>query len=277
MPDYLSKIYDWNRQDLTDQYDELPLWSSDAGRLLLNNFPIGQFSNYLDVGCGTGFPLIDISQRLGNRCTSYGIDPWNKAIKRAQFKIDMLELSENIKLIDGNASNLSFPSDFFDLITSNFGINNFDNPTAVLNECQRVLKPGASFCLTTNLKGNFEEFYEIFNNTLSELEMIKYQPLLEKHIDHRGTIDTHSSLLNKAGFTIKNQLESRFVMRYYDGSAFLNHSVIASGFFDSWRAMIEPSDRPVFFTRLEKNLNRYAEEKGEFRVSIPIVYFECVK
>lgn len=274
---YYEKTFDWNRDDLVSQYDELPLWSSPFGLLLLDNIPLGKYKNYLDVAFGTGFPLIEISQRLGPSCKSYGIDPWSRALNRTQFKIDTLGL-ENIQLIESVASKIPFPDDYFDLMTSNLGINNFNNPLEDLLECNRVIKYDAPFCLTTNLIGHFQEFYDIYIQTLIEIGTYdKHKFDLEKHISHRGTIDSHCSILVKAGFEIKRVIESLYTMRYLNGSAFLNHSFISGGFLDSWRNMLDESERPQFFNRLELNLNKLSESKGELKLTIPMAYIECFK
>jgi arsenite methyltransferase len=274
---YLNKTYDWSKDDLVSQYDELSLWSSQFGLLLMDNFPLGRYENYLDVACGTGFPLIDIAQRLGAECKSYGVDPWVAAVKRARSKIETLGLF-NVKIIEGSASQMSFPDNHFDLITSNLGINNFSDPFAVLTECNRVLKQGASLCITTNLTGHFQEFYDIYGRTLEELDLFeKYCSKLIEHINHRGTVESISSLLKKAGFTIKEVIDSRFAFRYLDGTSFLNHSFIMSAFMESWRSIIDENERVPFFTKLEENLNRYAELNDGLEVTVPAVYIECEK
>ncbi len=114
MDTYLDRKLDYLQSDITNAYDELPMWSSAFGLLLLDNFPIGEYSNYLDIGCATGFPLIDIAQRLGNKCNSVGIDPWTEAVKRAKRKIDTLQL-DSITIIEGDASIIDYPDNFFDL------------------------------------------------------------------------------------------------------------------------------------------------------------------
>ena len=87
MGNYLDREIDYLRAEITNIYDEMPLWSSPFGLLLLDNFPLGEYANYLDIGCGTGFPLLEIAQRLGENCKSTGIDPWTEAVKRVKNKI----------------------------------------------------------------------------------------------------------------------------------------------------------------------------------------------
>lgn len=277
MMNYLTQILDWQNEDVVNQYDELPLWSSPFGILLMDNFPIGNYEKYLDIGCGTGFPLIDISQRLGNKCKAYGIDPWHAAINRARTKIKTIGLT-NIELLEEDASILPFQNESFDLVTSNLRINNFEKPLAILKECYRVMKTGASFCTTTNLNGTFQEFYDVFEETLTDIGLAsKYASKYSTHVNHRGTISSMRQLFEKSGFKIVKQIESSYQMRFLNGSAFLNYSVVIVGFIYPWRSMFDERDKEVFFESFEKKLNEYSERKGELKLTIPMAYFECKK
>lgn len=275
MDNYLKKTFDWNNEDLVSQYDELPLWSSPFGLMLLDNVPLRKYSTYIDIGCGTGFPLIDISQKIGSGCHCVGIDPWERALGRVKAKIKAIGLT-NVDVVHGSAEKIPFPDMHFELMTSNLGINNFDNVNSVLTECHRVIKPDAPFCLTTNIVGHFKEFFEIFMVTMSELNVgNKCKELFEHHVAHRGTAASHNESLCNAGFTIRKQITAAFCMRFLDGTSFLNHSVIASGFLPAWKQIVANEHPKQFFNRLEHNLNEYARSRGELVLSVPMVYFEC--
>lgn len=276
MENYLIRKLDWQEENITNHYDELPLWSSPFGLLLLDNFPIGNYTKYLDIGFGTGFPLIDIAQRLGSNCQAFGIDPWKAGYKRTKTKLELLGI-ENVHLINGDASQLPFSDNQFDLITSNLGINNFENPLQVLTECHRVLKPGGSICLTTNLAGTFAEFYNIYDKTIGELGMEQYRTKFNEHVQHRGTEKSVIHLLKSSGFQPKTCKQSTYQMRFLNGTAFLNYSYTILGFIDSWKTMFDPKDKVAFFDRLESNLNDYSIIKGELSLSIPVLYIDCIK
>ena len=276
MTNYLNKKIDYLQSDITNTCDELPLWSSAFGLLLLDNFPIGEYSNYLDIGCATGFPLIEIAQRLGNKCTTVGMDPWAEAVKRTATKIKTLKL-ENISVIEGDASIVPFPNQHFDLITSNLGINNFECPAKVVSECHRVLKQNGSLCLTTNLTGTFTEFYKVYRETLYELGFEKYLAPFEEHVKHRGTEASVTELLDNHDFKIKNSIRSTYTMRFLNGSTFLNHSFIIMAFLGSWKKMFDEKDKQIFFEAFEKNLNALSRSRGELKLTVPMLYLECVK
>ena len=44
--------------------DELPLWSAPFGLRLLESVPLAPGATVLDVGCGTGFPLLELAHRV---------------------------------------------------------------------------------------------------------------------------------------------------------------------------------------------------------------------
>src|SRR5436190_22834692 len=122
---FLTFDPDFSSPQILTPYDELPLWSAMFGLLLLDEVPIGGVTNALDVGCGAGFPLIELAERLGPRAHVHGIDPWNAGLARAAEKIAG-RATPNVTLHEGSASAMPFAGATFDLIVSNLGVNNFD-------------------------------------------------------------------------------------------------------------------------------------------------------
>mgnify|MGYP000446548136 CR=1 FL=1 len=276
MPDYLDKNLDWTHPAFVAIYDELPLWSAIFGHLLLEHIQIRPHLRVLDVGCGTGFPLLELAQRLGATCQVYGIDPWEAALNRVRQKAELLDI-RNVEVRQGDAAAMPFQDGTFDLIVSNLGINNFENAAAALAECSRVAKPGARIALTTNLRGHMDEFYEVFETSLQELGKTAALDRLTKHIHHRTTLEETSQLLEGAGFEVARIHRDSFSMRFVDGSTMLRHSFIRIGFLDAWREVAGASDEREVFARIEENLNRLAGQQGELRLTIPTAYIEGEK
>jgi len=276
MQDYLTFQVDFNAPDMVSTYDELPLWSAMFGLLLLRHMPLKPHLTVLDVGCGTGFPLFELAQRLGSTCKVYGIDPWEAALHRARVKARVWNI-HNVDLRLGTAEAMPFPNGQFDVIVSNLGVNNFSNPEAVLVECWRVAKPSAQLVLTTNLRGHMTEFYEVFASTLYDLGKQKAVEALESHVEHRSTLEGITALFSQTGFRVTKVYEEAASMRFVDGSTFLRHSFIKLGFLDGWRSVVDAGEQEVVFVQLEANLNRLAEARGELTLTIPIAYVEAEK
>lgn len=123
--------------------------------------------NVLDVGCGLGFPLVELSQRLGKSCQCFGIDPWTTAIERAREKTHAWGIG-NIEFYEGVAEDMPFENELFDVVFSNNGLNNVDDDAKSMQEIARVMKPNGQLVLTFNLEETFAEFYTAFENVLRQ-------------------------------------------------------------------------------------------------------------
>jgi ubiquinone/menaquinone biosynthesis C-methylase UbiE len=276
MKDYLDFSEDYHTAQFVLSYDELPLWSAMFGLPLLEHIPLRANSCLLDIGCGTGFPLLELAQRLGPSCRAYGVDPWGQGLLRAREKARQWRV-ENAWLIRGDGARLPFQNGWCDLVVANLGINNFDDPQAVFNECWRITRPAARLVLTTNPKGHMAEFYEVYSSVLVELGNRRALQALQKHLDHRVPVERIQAWLGNAGFRLDHLYEEQATMRFLDGSAFLRHYFIQIGFLDGWKGILQPEEVSETFSRLEDRLNLLAGQHGELAVTIPLVYLDAVK
>lgn len=194
MTEYLSYKFD-DTPDLVETFDEVPLWSASFGLLLLKHLELKPNLTVIDIGSGAGFPLMELAERLGKSGKLYGLDPWKNASEQVRRKIKNYGLS-NVEIIESSAEQIPFNDDLIDLIVSNLGINNFDHPQVVFQECRRVLKPNGKLALTTNLNGHWKEFYDIFETTLEQLGQDKIIDKLTVHQEHRGTIGSIAKLFS---------------------------------------------------------------------------------
>jgi ubiquinone/menaquinone biosynthesis C-methylase UbiE len=276
MPDYLAFAVDWSDPDRVAAYDELPLWSAMAGLLLLEHLPMRAGRRVLDLGCGTGFPLFELAQRLGATSMVVGLDPWRATLARVRMKQRVWAV-RNAHAVLGGASAMPFSAGQFDLIVSNLGLNNFDDPAGSMAECRRVMGDGGTIALTTNLQGHMQEFYEVFGATLREIGLTNALESLRRHIEHRATVAAVRALFERAGFRVTRVVERTTPMRFADGSGLLRHHFIKLGFLDGWKSVVADGDRARVFERLESNLNRLAGERDGLTLSIPLAYIEGIK
>jgi len=222
--------HDFASPAFVEHYDELPLWSAAFGQLLLEHVPLRPGTVALDVGCGTGFPLLELAQRLGPGSVVHGLDPWATAAFRADRKRRQWSVA-NAALRIGDAASMPFAAHSFDLLVSNLGLNNFADARAAMAECRRVLRDGGTLALTTNLVGHMRELYEVFAEVLGENEA------LHAHIHHRATIASLHQLLGDAGFTVTRVVEDTFTMRYATGTALFRHDFVRFGFLPGWEGV----------------------------------------
>ena len=272
----MKKLLDYQSRDVANIFDEVTLWSAPFGRLLLENIPMKPKAKIVDIGFGTGFPLIELSQRFGDQSQIIGIDIWQEGIHRTTFKMNTLEIS-NIEIIEESATEIKIADHQIDLVTSNLGVNNFEEKDKVYKEIKRILKEDGRLCITTNPIGTFEELFGLFNVILSDMNLEKEQILLSNYLERRNTKQQIISEFETSGFKLLNEKFDSTNIRFVDAEAVLNHSLMRIGFRASWEEMIRKDKRNVFFNLLKTKINNIIDSKGEFCTTIPMLYLEFGK
>lgn len=100
----------------------------------------------LDLCCGTADWTIKLAQRY-QHAQVIGMDFSQEMLKIAQHKVSD-SLVQNVILEAGDAMNLRYQDNSFDVVTIGFGLRNVPDAQKVLQEIYRVLKPGGQLlCL----------------------------------------------------------------------------------------------------------------------------------
>lgn len=275
MTAWLETDLDLSDPGTVSAIDALPLWSAPFGLELLEVIRVRESMRVLDVGCGTGFPAIEIAERLGAGSEVCAVDPWAAALERARAKACRWGVT-NLRLVEGQAEALPFEDRSFDLIVSNNGTNNIEDEERVFAELRRVARPGAQLVLTMNLPGTMQEFYDAFDRVLSARGMAAERERVAAHIFRKRKPLPHVlALLARHGFEIVGTHEDTFRLRFADGTAMLQHSLIRLGFLGSWIAVLDGRDVFPVFEQVEAELNRLSAEEGELSLTVPWVCLDC--
>jgi arsenite methyltransferase len=277
MKNYLKQKNNLNDPAIISAFDEMPLWSSYFGEVLLDTVVFKENAKILDIGCGAGYPLLELAQRFGANAEVIGIDPWKASTNRLKAKAKTMGVT-NFRIINGVAEDLPIGNNYFDVIVSNNGLNNCHDQMKVLAECYRTLKPGGQLVFTVNLPGSMKEFYSIFGTTLKDESLNDSIIKMEKHIkEKRKSLKENLDQIKKNHFTVKGIVQKSFYMRYLNGTALLNHHFIKLAFLESWVKIVPSGKRNKIFSLLEANLNNYSELIGELRLTIPFICIDCRK
>lgn len=274
MKNYLKEL---NKNKMIDVLDELPFWSAPFGLTLLDFINYKKNIKALDIGFGTGFPLIEIAMRLGNSCTVYGIDPWKEVFERVNKKINNYGI-KNIRLIEGPAESIPLEDNSIDLITSNNGVNNVNDINKVIYECSRIIKKGGQFVFTMNTDLTMIEFYNQLKKILIEINLTENIELMKKHIvSKRPSIEKIVLLLEDNSFEVKDLEQNQFNYRFADGTAMFNHYFIRLAFIDSWIKLLPEDKAEKIFDAIENRLNEQASKYGHIKLSVPYVVINAEK
>lgn len=114
----------------------------------------------LDIATGTGDLAIELSSL--KKCNIIGIDISQNMLAIAKEKVNKKQI-QNITFVDGDAMQIPFPDNSFDVVTISFGIRNFENLEVGITEIKRVLKPnGAYFILELTRPSGFVKHFYLF-------------------------------------------------------------------------------------------------------------------
>lgn len=115
----------------------------------------------LDICCGTCDWTIDLAKASQTGAIT-GLDFSQNMLDIGQQKVDKLGLSKQITLVHGNAMELPFPDNHFDIITIGFGLRNVPDYLQVLKEMHRVVKPGGQIVCLEMSKPTWQPFKGIY-------------------------------------------------------------------------------------------------------------------
>ena len=261
--------------DLTDPatvalYDELPLWSAPFGLALLDAVELRPEMTVLDVGCGTGFPLLELAERLGKGANLHGVDPWAAAMDRLRTKVAARGLERTVTLHVTTVEALALPPASVDLIVSNNGLNNVADLPAALEVCARLARPGAQLVFTANLPGTMAGFYDALVRALDEVGVEDGQRRVAEHIRvRRRPAEELVELTRAAGFEVEEEGTHTFRWPFTSAEALFRHHFIRLGFLEAWRALVPEEARPDVFRALVEMLDPAA-----LQLEVP---FTCIR
>ena len=94
----------------------------------------------LDLATGTGDLMLTIVKNNKSVIQAVGLDMADKMLLIGQQKISDLGLENKVQMVRGNAENIPFESESYDIVTIAFGIRNVVDLQKSLNEIFRVTK-----------------------------------------------------------------------------------------------------------------------------------------
>ncbi|KAF0199310.1 MAG: type 11 methyltransferase [Bacteroidetes bacterium] len=268
---------DFRNELLAAAYDELPLWSAPFGLNLLNAINYSAPVVALDIGCGTGFPLLELAQRFGKGSNFYGIDPWSEGLNLIRRKMECYDI-DNVTVTCAVAEKLPFDNEMFDLITSNNGLNNVQSLEDSLKECHRTLKKDGNLIFTANLPGTFSLFYETLIKAMLQEGLDMIVPKIYKHIkSKRKSIEEMCQTLENIRLRVIRTETESYNMHFSSGTSFFNHFLIRLYFMSSWLNLIPENFQHQIMNLVEEELNSFSVSNQGICMEVPYALFEAEK
>jgi 2-polyprenyl-3-methyl-5-hydroxy-6-metoxy-1,4-benzoquinol methylase len=188
------------KSSLIDKIISLPLYlhplkksESDLLVLYLKNIPGGKL---LDIGCGDGKELL-FMKKLG--WDVEGIDFDQESIKIARMK--------GIKVSSNTLARQSYKDNYFDAVIMKHVFEHIYSPIEMLEEIQRILKPGGSLVIIT--PNNNSISHKIFRRNWRGLEPPRHLHIMNRKslriiIENIGFVIRKSKCYVTSAYVIKN-------------------------------------------------------------------------
>jgi len=100
----------------------------------------------VDLGCGPGLLAIEMASGAPDLHVT-GVELSEEMLRQGEENARRAGLSERVAFRGGDAARIPFDDDSVDLIVSTLSLHHWEDPTAVLDEVARVLRPAGSFLI----------------------------------------------------------------------------------------------------------------------------------
>ena len=117
-------------------------------------FSDGERARILDLGCGPGVSTFALAKKMNHNSNVIGLDFSAPMITKAlAYQHNKFPELKNVDFIQGNAMDLNFDDNSFDLITGHSFLYLIPDRDLCLSEAYRVLKPGGQLVFMEPFKG----------------------------------------------------------------------------------------------------------------------------
>ena len=163
MFDSIAKRYDFLNRFLSLGIDQG--WRKKA----IAHFGDQPLNHLLDIATGTADMALMANKRIHPKQIT-GMDISEGMMQYGRIKIAEKGLSDKIKLVLGDSTEIPFENEVFDGAMVAFGVRNFADLEKGLSEIYRVLKPGGKMVILEFSKPKqflFKGFYNIYMNLVA--------------------------------------------------------------------------------------------------------------
>ena len=144
--DFVAGVY----EKLASVYDWIFGPTLHPGRLqAMQRMAIAPDDRILEVGVGTGINL----SLYPRDCAVTGIDLSDSMLEKAHDRVAEKAM-RNVRLLQMDATSLSFPDDSFDIVYAPYLISVVPDPVAVAREMRRVCRPGGRIIILNHFRSS---------------------------------------------------------------------------------------------------------------------------
>jgi ubiquinone/menaquinone biosynthesis C-methylase UbiE len=246
-------------------YDtQAPRYDSAVGRgiralmkQLLGGLDVGEAPVALDVACGTGISTFALIEKTGSKGEFHGIDISEGMLEVARRSAEEKGIT-NVRFNKGDAENLDYPDDTFDIVISNMSFQFFPDKPKAVTEMHRVLKPGGRLAILFGAGPLFKEVWEILGEVAEDHpEHSGFAASIEEIKAMHIGLDETETLMEGAGFE-KTYIYARHRLVYHDLKFIIHDTPYA----ESWKSTLPEDALDEAVEELSERFTEASVEKG---------------
>ncbi|MFP9060920.1 class I SAM-dependent methyltransferase [Natrialbaceae archaeon A-chndr2] len=261
MSDHTRRSTGWqleqNAPEAYERYLVPPIFASWADRLVETG-DIGEGDRVLDVGCGTGIVARRVATSVGASGDVVGLDT-----NQGMLAVAAETAGDNQHTPEwrqGDAEALPFDDEDFDVVCSQQSVQFFDDPTAALEEMQRVLTPGGHVALSVWRPLEYHPAYVVLAEALEHHVGANAGKMMRSPFPDWDTRDLRT-LVQDAGFDDVLVTVEVGSVRYPSVEEFVRREVASSPLAEPIAA-VRRTVRNQLVKAVEEELHAYSDDHG---------------
>jgi SAM-dependent methyltransferase len=189
------------------------------------------------VGCGTGYPALEILHKMDDQGRIIAIDPSSPMLDEARVKAGPLSGKRIFFRSESALPKLSFTDDVYDLVVCNAGLQEFDDPESAIRDFARVTKPGGRVIVTLPLAGTYQQFFDLFREVLIKLDRSEAIDRLDAYLTRYPAVEQAKAWFEDACLTDLSADYTQFTLLFKSAREFFFAPVIEYGPLSEWKAI----------------------------------------
>lgn len=216
----------------------------------------------IDLGCGTGIDVLNMSQFLGDNVNVIGVDHDEALLSKGRHAA----AGKNVHFVQSEAHQIPFEDDSIDGLRTERLIQHLTEPEAVVAEVKRVLKPNGSFLI---VETDWASLVFYHGNILVQEKVVHY--LTRKKINNGFAARKLTQYLEQSAFRDIGIEIFPFTLRSLrEANDYLWIEIILSEMLE--KEVLSSEEYGAFLEDL-----KIAEEMGYFACTINIVVVSSIK
>jgi ubiquinone/menaquinone biosynthesis C-methylase UbiE len=247
-------------QSASEAYEEYlvpTIFTSWADRLV-ENCGVHEGARVLDVACGTGVVARRAAARVGTSGSVVGLDINEGMLAVAEETA--ADIQPSIEWRQGDATELPFSDEGFDVVYCQQALQFFDDPTAAIGEMHRVLAPDGRVALSVWRPLDYQPAYVVLADALERYVGDEAGEMMRSPFSEWDGEDLQT-LVQDAGFdevSVTNEIGS---VRYPSVLEFVRREAASSPLAEPIAA-VEREVRDELIHEIEDALHMYSDDDG---------------